>query len=193
MTSHHSFKPQFACRYLAVLSLSVFPFVGCSNGGEDSLKDAGSRGATDGTGGAGPSGGATHSGDSGTGTGGNSPPQGGATGECSLSPVDWCMSESEHENEVCFTLDELKDPCSMTHILSVHEAPADPSVGGGLGGAPLALKGDGGTEDCPSAEDLFWARSNSSCGCTTVPTCQTPTRQIGNTCCYRASTTCLLC
>ncbi len=105
------------------------------------------------------------------------------------SAIHWCSESASGQREVCFTLEELNDTCFPTHLKSVHDldARADPA-----GDPALDIEGDGGTEFCPSAEELFWGDAGVSTGCFDVPACSTPTIQKGDECCYRALSLCRL-
>src|SRR5690606_11085111 len=87
----------------------------------------------------------------------------------------------------CFTLEQLSDPCSGTHFLSVHAG-----EGGASGAGDPNFVGDGGTEDCPSAEELFWGDTGDPYGCFYAPRCRTPTLQRGSACCYQVLPSCRL-
>lgn len=116
---------------------------------------------------------------------------GGAKGSCEVrrAPLECAAREDDSIEEKCFSLQELSDPCAGTHLWSVHLGEGG---GAGVDRGPEAM-GDGGSEDCPSAEALFWGDVGDRCGCFDVPACTTPTIQRGSLCCYRVQTSCRLC
>lgn len=82
----------------------------------------------------------------------NSSTTGGTEPTCELFPsTSTCVIDELIFEEKCFSIEQLSDLCSTTHLLSLHT---------GTGGSPPEVDpifvGDGGTEDCPSAETLFW-------------------------------------
>lgn len=163
-------------------SLGAVLVVVAACGGDD---DDDSVSATAGSGGtSGATSGTTSAG--GNGGGGGSGGSGGAGAECTVSPIATeCFDDIADEQ--CYTLEELSDPCSGTHLWLVHQGSA------GAGGAGGALVGDGGTDERPSAEELFWGDVGERCGCFDTPACETPTVQRGGQCCYRVQRSCRLC
>lgn len=118
----------------------------------------------------------------------NSSTTGGTEPTCELFPsASTCVIDELIFEEKCFSIEQLSDLCSTTHLLSLHT---------GTGGSPPEVDpifvGDGGTEDCPSAETLFWGDAGDPLGCYAVPSCRSPTLQRGSQCCYHVSTSCRL-
>jgi len=190
---------------LSVLPISVLFVISACGGDDDAASSTaagsdGTNGGTTGTtsatsaGGNGSGGSTTGSSQTQTSTTGG----GGSAPECEVHPnPSECVPAVEDEQ--CYTLAELSDPCSGTHLWSVHPGAAGAAgaagggAGAGAGGAGGMLMGDGGTDECPSAEELFWGDKGQRCGCYDIPACDTPTLQRGNQCCYQVERSCRLC
>src|SRR5690606_39988463 len=127
--SMHNSRPASyrAVTGLALVVACLFPFTACSEEGSEPLDaDEGSGGTESGSGGAGEaSGGAIGS--------GGQIGSGGEAAECSAPrPLSVeCIADLDPTRELCFTLEELNDPCSATHLWEVHEGMGGE---GGMGG-----------------------------------------------------------
>jgi hypothetical protein len=184
--SHSRWQPLTRLRLAIIVTSALFAGVAC-DGDDDGGTSVSSAVNTSG-GGSGGTGGSSGSSTQSS-TNANSNTSGGGAPECNVRPLSFACYE-DLDDEQCYTLAELNDPCTGTHLLSVHQGQAGAS---GAGGAGDGVMGDGGTEDCPSAEELFWGDVGERCGCFDTPACETPTVQRGTQCCYRVQRSCRLC
>jgi|GEM_PF-6416949 len=91
---------------------------------------------------------------------------------------------NQAERRTCYTLEELKDPCSGTHLKSVDQTdPVDVEP------EPTGT----GSDNCPAPQDLVWGDAGVTCGCFDIPECVSAVQKVGEECCYDATTICRLC
>jgi len=113
---------------------------------------------------------------------------GGAENDCVVPSHQIKCDDYEIESTVCFTVEELSDPCSVVHLLRVHPS-SDETAPSDLADEQLNDVGD--TDDCPGADELYFGRFR--CGLGVTPTCENAVRRVNNTCCYVALSNDLLC
>lgn len=93
-----------------------------------------------------------------------------------------CSKETDQVR--CYTLEELNDPCSGTHLKSVDQTEPVDEEPNPTGAA---------TENCPAPQDLVWGDEGARCGCFDTPQCVADASESAGRCCYPVVRSCRLC